>query len=90
MSFVRDPQSDLARNADQLIDSCYDLIFALMQHREGAGLTHADVEARIGYDVPFSVDMSLMELRRYALALGVTIEFTVKPFNPNPTKGEIL
>lgn len=84
-----DPNDPIQRNAYLLVESCYALVNDLKARRIAQGLTIEEVSERMGI-APESVrglegsrgtDMRLTTLRRYALAVGAVVAFTVGPFD---------
>lgn len=84
-----DPNDPLDMQADIIVNEHADLIRDLKKFRENSGLTVEQVAERMGWFVDDYLshvegyqgnEMRLSTLRRYSLALGVNVKFSIEPF----------
>lgn len=84
-----DPNDPLDMQADIIVNEHADLIQDLKRFRENSGLTVEQVAERMGWSIEGYLsdvegysgnEMRLGTLRRYCLALGVNIKFSIEPF----------
>jgi len=78
-------ERDLQSRAEALVDSHDDLMTRLVEQRKLHELTQAEVAERMGVSQPtvaaferYDANPTLSTIRRYALAVGASIEHTVK------------
>ncbi len=79
-----DPNDPVQHLANTLVSNDYDLLTSLVKIREARGLTRFDVAALMATTPEFvgelesaSADPRLSTLRRYALAIGASVEHHV-------------
>lgn len=84
-----DPNDPIDVQAGVIVDAHADLIEDLKKFRQASGLTAEQVAERMGWSVEdytrhvegyYGNEMRLSTLRRYCLALGVNVKFTIEPF----------